>query len=60
MDDEHYRLRWDRKRKLYARNGFTEYSRENPQGRLIVTQDGPDQGLDCPAIEDLARRLFVR
>ena len=31
----------------------------NPLGRLIVTQDGPEQGLDSPAIEGLARKLFA-
>lgn len=60
MDDEHYRRRWDRKLKLYGANGFTEYSSTNPQGRLIVTQDGPEQGLDSRAIEDLAWSLFIR
>jgi hypothetical protein len=60
LDDEYYRRRWDRKLKLYAGNGYTTYSSANPQGRLIVTQDGPEQGLDSKAIEDLARNLFFR
>ena len=60
MDDENYRCRWDRKRELYAHNGFTEYSDENPRGRLIVTQDSPKHGLDSKAIQDLACRTFTR
>jgi hypothetical protein len=60
LDDEHYRRRWDRKLKLYAANGFTMYSSANPQGKLIVTEDGPERGLDSKAIEALARNLFVR
>jgi hypothetical protein len=59
LDDEHYRHRWERKLKLYAGNGFTTYSTTNLQGRLIVTQDGPEQGLDSKAIEELARKLFA-
>jgi hypothetical protein len=58
LDDENYRLRWERKLKLYAGNGFTAHSGSNPQKRLIVTQDGPEQGLDSKAIEELARKLF--
>ena len=61
MDDKNYRLRWERKKELYKRNGFGVYSeKENPDGRLIVTEDGPKQGLDSQNIEGLARHLFVR
>jgi hypothetical protein len=60
MDDENYRTRWARKLKLYEGNGFTRYSEKKPAGRLIVTEDGPEQGLDSKAIEDLARRLFLQ
>ena len=57
--DKHYRNRWERKKKLYADNGFTIHSDENADGRLIVTVDGPELGLDAKAIEELARELFV-
>jgi hypothetical protein len=59
LDDEYYRRRWNRKLELYARNGFTPYSDANAQGRLMVTHDGPEQSLDCQAMEDLGRKLFA-
>jgi hypothetical protein len=42
LDDESYRNRWERKLKLYAGNGYSMYSIQNPEGRLIVTEDGPE------------------
>jgi hypothetical protein len=59
MDDESYRNRWQRKLKLYAANGYTTYSDKDPEGRLIVTEDGPGKGLDSPALASLARKLFA-
>ena len=59
LDDEFYRQRWERKLKLYAGHGYSKYSDQNPEGRLIVTEDGPEQGLDSPAIAELARKLFA-
>ena len=59
LDDKHYRDRWETKKKLYADNGFAIYSDKKTSGRLIVTEDGPDQGLDAKAIEELARKLPV-
>lgn len=59
MHNEDYRLRWERKKELYERNGFGVYGEQNPDGRLIVTEDGPEQGLDSQKIEELVRRLFV-
>lgn len=59
LHDEHYRRRWNTKRELYAKNGFSVYGPENLSGRLIVTEDGPEQGLDSRMLESLARRLFV-
>ena len=52
MDDENYRRRWDRKRELYAHNGFTEYSDENPRGRLIVTQDSPEKSIERAKVKN--------
>ena len=60
MHDNGYRRRWQRKKDLYERNGFGVYDEENPNGRLIVTEDGPEKGLDSHEIEALARRLFAR
>ena len=60
LGDKNYRDRWDRKKKLYADNCFAVYSDKKPSGRLIVTKDGPDQGLDAKAIDELARKLFLK
>jgi len=59
LDDESYRKRWQRKLKLYAANGYSIYSDKNPDGRLVVTEDGQEQGIDSPAIAELARKLFT-
>ena len=59
LDDKHYRKRWKKKKKLYAKNGYTKHSPRNPNGRLIVTKDGPELGLDSKAVLELAQRLFV-
>lgn len=59
LDIVHYRNRWNRKKRVYAENGYTVYSNKNTCGRLIVTKDGPEQGLDAKAIEELALALFV-
>jgi hypothetical protein len=59
MNDDSYRKRWARKLKLYADNGYTSYSDKNLEGRLIVTEDGPEKGLDSPALAELARKLFA-
>lgn len=59
LDDESYRKRWQRKLALYTANGYSIYSDENPNGRLVVTEDRPEQGVDSPAIAELARKLFA-
>jgi hypothetical protein len=59
MDDDSYRKRWARKLTLYAANGYTTYSEKNPEGRLIVTEDGPEKGLDSQALAKLAHKLFT-
>jgi hypothetical protein len=59
LDEVSYRNRWERKLKLYSSNGYSIYSNKNPEGRLIVTEDGPEQGLDSQAIAELAYRLFA-
>ena len=58
MDDESYRIRWSTKIRLYANNGFSIFSSENSSGRLIVTEDGREHGLDTSAIQQLVKTLF--
>ncbi len=58
LSDENYRLRWELKKALYEKNGYSVYSEDNVRGRLIVTEDGHDQGLDSQAIYQLTRKLF--
>lgn len=59
LADEHYRRRWEKKKKLYAKHRYERYSGDKPNGRLIVTEDDPETGLDAKAIEDLAIELFT-
>lgn len=58
LSDEQYRKRWARKQDLYKENGFTTYSDNHPDGRLIITEDGPQQGLDSQTIEQIVLRLI--
>lgn len=58
LSDQQYRKRWARKQDLYKANGFTAYSDQNPDGCLIITEDGPQQGLDSQMIEQLVLRLI--
>lgn len=60
LSDAHYRARWERKKELYADNGYSVVSESNPDGRLIVTEDNLQTGLDSKAIEELAHKFFVR
>ena len=59
MADEQYRKRWLRKKQLYEDNGYTVLSEENTEGRLIVTEDSWEQGLDSQLIERIAWRLIA-
>jgi hypothetical protein len=58
MADANYRQRWERKKKLYALNGYEEYSASNREGRLVVTEDNASQGLDSQVIQQLAKGLL--
>jgi hypothetical protein len=58
MADEQYRRRWQRKKELYAANGYEERSADNPAGRLVVTEDGKDKGLDSQVIAAIVRELI--
>lgn len=60
MDSVKYRERWESKKTLYLKNGFGVYSPGNPEGRLIVTEDGSGRGLDSKSIKEMADRLFIR
>ena len=60
MDSVKYRERWECKKTLYLKNGFNVYSPDNPEGRLIVTEDGSVRGLDSKNIKEMADRLFIR
>ena len=59
LSDEHYRSRWESKKKLYELNGYTQHSETNLAGHLIITEDGSDGGLDTESIESLVRDIFV-
>jgi len=58
LSDEAYRRRFEQKKALYANNGYSIYSPDNPAGRLIVTEDNLETGLDTHAIDQLSRKLF--
>ena len=58
LSDEQYRKRWARKQDLYRANGFATYSDKNPDGRLVVTEDGPQHGLDSQTIEQIVLDLI--
>lgn len=38
---------------FYDRNGVKPWSKSSPNGRLILTEDGPSKGLDSKAIHEL-------
>ena len=58
LDRPAYRSRWQAKEALYRDNGFGRWNESSPSGRLIVTEDGPDRGLDSHLIHQLAAGLF--
>lgn len=58
LDQKSYRDRWQRKKEGYAAEGITIWSDANPGGRLIVTDDSGDVGLDSGALHSLANKLF--
>ena len=57
LSDDDYRQRWEVKRELYEKNGYSVYSARNLSGRLIVTEESPQCGLDTKAIDDLVQIL---
>jgi ATP-dependent exoDNAse (exonuclease V) alpha subunit len=58
LDQPDYKARWEKKLAWYEANKIQRWSSKTPQGRLIVTEDGPSQGLDSAAIRALVARLW--
>jgi ATP-dependent exoDNAse (exonuclease V) alpha subunit len=58
MGSPQYVERWKRKLAWYEDQGITPWSPKNPSGRLIVTQDDPQGGIDSKKIFDLITALF--
>jgi hypothetical protein len=54
-----YKRRWARKLKWYARQGITEWDgKQNPNGRLVVTRDSLQGGLDAQTVRQIIHQLF--
>lgn len=58
MGQADYVARWERKLAWYKTQGITAWSKENPLGRLIITKDSAEGGIDSAAIHDIAEALF--
>lgn len=58
MGQADYVARWNRKLEWYKEQGITPWSKDNPTGRLIVTMDSVDGGIDSAAIHAIAEKLF--
>jgi hypothetical protein len=60
LDQPDYERRWKAKLAFYAVNKIARWSKANPVGRLIVTEDGPKKGLDSLAIREMIDGLWGR
>ncbi len=58
LDLPSYRRRWGRKLEGYLAEGVSVWSADNPAGRLVVTKDGPDEGLDSGSLHRLAEQIW--
>lgn len=58
LDSPSYRRRWRRKLEAYAGEGISVWSPDDPDGRLIVTEDGDGEGLDSGALHSLASGIW--
>jgi hypothetical protein len=58
LDDPNYLARWEEKKAAYLKKGISEWSAENPNGRLIVTDDGKEKGINSGALRSLAESLW--
>ena len=57
LDQPDYEARWKRKLAWYADNKIERWTPTTPHGRLIVTEDGPNRGLDSSAIREMIKQL---
>jgi hypothetical protein len=53
-----YRDRWERKRKWYEERGVLPGPDGGPNGRLVVSEDLPNGGIDSKALDDQIRDVF--
>lgn len=58
LDNPSYRSRWERKHAAYQADGILDWAPETPNGRLIITKDGPSQGLDSASLHLMASQLW--
>ena len=58
MGSPQYVERWERKLEWYRKQGITQWSADNPDGRLIVTEDDLKGGIDSKKIFDLIGDVF--
>jgi hypothetical protein len=58
LDQVDYEDRWKKKLAFYEANNPKRWTPSVPDGRLIVTEDGPKKGLDIPAICELIETLW--
>src|SRR5262249_2472791 len=60
LDQPDYAARWNAKLDWYGRNKIIRWSPKSPNGRLIVTEDGPSRGVDSAATRALIKQLWGR
>ncbi|SFP37404.1 UvrD-like helicase C-terminal domain-containing protein [Bradyrhizobium sp. Ghvi] len=60
LGQQDYDDRWKKKLAFYDRNGVKPWREASPGGRLIVTEDGPEKGLDSAAIRKMIEALWSR
>jgi ATP-dependent exoDNAse (exonuclease V) alpha subunit len=58
LNNPNYLTRWSRKKKAYLDEGISEWSASNPAGRLIVTHDDPNSGLDSKILHGIAAQIW--
>lgn len=54
-----YAARWERKKAAYLAEGISVWSPTAPDGRLVVTEDDNEAGLDSLALSQLAAELWA-
>ncbi|MCX2472760.1 AAA family ATPase [Pedobacter sp. MC2016-05] len=59
LNQDGYRVKWNRKQEWYTRNGIQEHTiDQNADKQLIITRDKPDGGIDSAEIKALIDKLF--